>query len=148
MPADAFATRPIDAKTAQYCVNDLIHLPDLHALYLRRIKGDWLAMVTEESACRVAEAHSPGYEPQSPTEKLGPWGSGTEKHVVTLAKILEELEERRMEDLERDIFGYDEDVGYYDYDENESWSTNTAGGALCPEALKSCWNKYKALSAS
>ena len=40
MPADVFAARPIDVKTAQYCVNDVIHLPDLHALYLRRIEGD------------------------------------------------------------------------------------------------------------
>jgi hypothetical protein len=29
------------------------------------------------------------------------------------------LEERRMEDLERDMFGDDDDVGYYDYDEND-----------------------------
>ena len=73
MPPDVFATRPIDAKTAQYCVNNVIHLPDLHALYLRRITVDWLAMATEESARRVAEAYSPGYEPQSATKKLRPW---------------------------------------------------------------------------
>ena len=71
MPADVFATRPIDAKMAQYCVNDIIHLPDLHALYLRRITVGWLAMAAEESARRVAEARSPGYEPRSPTKKLG-----------------------------------------------------------------------------
>ena len=87
-----FAARPIHAKTVQYCVNDVIHLPDLHALYLRRIEGDWLARAMEESALRVAEAHSPGYEPQSPTKKLGPWGSGTEKRVMTLDKTLEDLE--------------------------------------------------------
>jgi hypothetical protein len=39
MPADV-AARPIDAKTVQYCVNGVIHLPNLHALYLRRIKGN------------------------------------------------------------------------------------------------------------
>jgi exonuclease 3'-5' domain-containing protein 1 len=132
MPVNVFAARPIDTKTAQYCVNDVIHLPDLHPLYLRRIEGDWLAMAMEESARRVAEAHSLGYKPQSPTKKLGPWGSGTEKRVVALDKMLEELEERRMEDLERDMFGYDDDVGYYDYDENDDWSTNAADGAFCP----------------
>jgi hypothetical protein len=95
----------------------------------------------EESARRVAEAHSLGYEPQSPTKKLGPWGSGTEKRVVALDKMLEELEERRMEDPERDMFGYDDNVGYYDYDENDDWSTNAADGAFCPEALGSCWDK-------
>jgi exonuclease 3'-5' domain-containing protein 1 len=51
---------------------------------------DWLARVKEESARRVALAHYRGYEPQSPTKKLEPWGSGTEKRVVTLDKKLEE----------------------------------------------------------
>jgi exonuclease 3'-5' domain-containing protein 1 len=134
MPADVFAARPIDAKTVQYCVNDVIHLPDLHALYLRRIEGDWLARAMEKSALRVAEAHSPEYEPQSPTKKLGPWGSGTEKRFVALDNMLEDLEEH----LERDMFGDDDDVGYYDYDD---WSTNAADGAFCPEALDSCWDK-------
>jgi hypothetical protein len=91
MPADVFAARPIDAKTAQYCVNDVIHLPDLHALYLRRIEGDWLTMA--------------------------------------------------MEDLEQDMLGYDDDVGYYDYDENDDGVMNAADGAFCPEALDSCWDK-------
>jgi exonuclease 3'-5' domain-containing protein 1 len=77
MPANIFASRPMDATTVQYCANDVIHLPDLHALYLTRIQGDWLAMAMTESARRVAEAHSPGYNPQSPTKKLGPWGSET-----------------------------------------------------------------------
>jgi exonuclease 3'-5' domain-containing protein 1 len=60
MAADLFAARPIDAKTIQYCANDVVHLPDLHALYLRRIGGDWLAKAMEQSALRVAEARSPG----------------------------------------------------------------------------------------
>jgi len=79
MPANIFASRPMDAKTVRYCANDVIHLPDLHALYLGRIKRNWLARAMKESARRVAEAHSPGYDPQSPTKKLGPWGSGTER---------------------------------------------------------------------
>jgi hypothetical protein len=44
---------------------------------------------------------------------------------MTLDKILEGLEEQRMEDLERDMFGDDDDVGYYDYIENDNRSTNT-----------------------
>jgi len=107
MSNDVFAARPIDAKTAQYCVDDVIHLPALHTLYLRRIKGDWLAKVMEESARRVVEAHSPGYEPQSPTKKLGPWGPGTEKRVITLDKMLEKLEEQRIEALERETLKLD-----------------------------------------
>jgi len=133
IPADVFAARPTDAKTVQYCVKDVVYLPDLHALYLRRIERDWLAMAMEESARRVADAHSPGYDPQSPTKKLGPWGSGTKRHTVTLDKVLEEVEER-------DMFGYDDDVGYYDHDDD--WGgMNAADGAFCPEALDSCWDK-------
>jgi hypothetical protein len=40
-----------------------------------------------------------------------------------------------MEDLEWDIFGKDDEVGYYDYEEYDDWSTNAADGAFCPEAL-------------
>jgi hypothetical protein len=46
-----------------------------------------------------------------------------------------------MEDLEWDIFGKDDEVGYYDYEEYDDWSTNAADGAFCPEALGSCWDK-------
>ena len=46
-----------------------------------------------------------------------------------------------MENLERDMFGYDEDVGCYGYDENDNWSTNAADGAFCPETLHSYWDK-------
>ena len=46
-----------------------------------------------------------------------------------------------MENLERDMYGDDDDVGYYDYDENDDWCTNAADGAFCPEALNSCWDK-------
>jgi hypothetical protein len=59
---------------------------------------------------------------------------------VTLDKVLEELEEQRMEDLERDMFGHVDDVGCYDYDD---WSTNAADGASCIEVLDSCWDKSR-----
>lgn len=74
MSTDIFAPRPMEAKTAQYCANDVRYLPALHALYLRRIGDGWLAKAKEESARRADEAHAPGYDPQSPSKKLGPWG--------------------------------------------------------------------------
>ncbi|OBT43284.1 hypothetical protein VE00_06925 [Pseudogymnoascus sp. WSF 3629] len=101
---------------------------------------DWLSKAMEESTRRVADAYSPWYDPQSPTKELGPWGWGS-KPTMTLDEILEELEEKRMEDLERDIFGFDDDdeVGYYNHDD---WGvTNTADGAFCPEAFDSCWDR-------
>lgn len=139
MPTNIFSTRPVAAKTAQYCVNDVIHLPKLHALYLTRVDGNWFTRAMEESERRVAEAHSPGYDPQSPTKRLGPWGSGTEKRVVTLDEMLEELEDREMEARARDIFPYDDDVGYYDYFTDDGINSKDA---ICPEAFDSCWDKY------
>ena len=35
------------------------------------------------------------------------------------------------------MFGDDDNMGYYDYDENDDWSTNAADRAFCPEALDS-----------
>ena len=132
MSADIFAARPIEDKTAQYCVNDVIHLPELHAVYLKRIAGDWLAKVMEESARRVAEAHSPGYEPQSSSKKLGPWGSGGENRAVTL------------DDMREEVFADGDDVGYFDdaeYEYDDGSGTNAADGAMDPEAFDSCWDK-------
>ena len=129
MPDNIFAARPMDDETAQYCVNDVIHLPELHAIYLRRIGSDWLAKVMEESARRVAEAHSPGYEPQSTTKKLGPWGLGAENRVVTLDEMLE------------DVYGDGDDVGYFDDDEYDDLGTNAADGAVDPEVFERSWDK-------
>ena len=88
----------------------------------------------------MAEAHSPGCEPQSPTKKLGPWGSGTERRVVTLDELLDEWEQRRKDDLARDIVGDDDEVGYYDYEDYGDDKPNS-GDAICPEAFDSCWDR-------
>lgn len=133
MTSDVFVTRPIDLKTAQYCMNDVIYLPDLHAFYMERIKGEWFNKAMEESMRRVADAHSPGYEPQSPTKKLGPWGSGTEKRIMTIDEVHENWYGEILEDQ-------DEQVDYYDSYEDDGGGTNAADGATCPEALDSCWD--------
>lgn len=80
-------------------------------------------------------AHTPGYDSGSPAKKLGPWGSGTQGRVLspdTLDDLLEEWEEWREEALARDIFGDDEDVGYYDDDSGMC----TADGGFWPEAFE------------
>jgi hypothetical protein len=61
---------------------------------------------------------------------------------VTLDEMLEEWEQRREDDLARDIFG-DDEVGYYDYDDYDydDGKTNCADGAICPEAFDSCWDR-------
>ncbi|KAK2760163.1 hypothetical protein FQN54_002230 [Arachnomyces sp. PD_36] len=143
MPSNVFASRPMDDKTVQYCVNDVIHLPTLHTRYLKRLQGGWLTRVVEQSVRRVEEAHSPGYDPQSLGKKLGPWGSGTEKKVVTVDEMCDMLEEEREDNLARGMFDEDE-VGYYVYDYYDDYvdeRMNCADGAVFPEAFDSCWDK-------
>lgn len=142
MVENVFAARPMDQKTVQYCANDVVHLPELYAIYMKRIQGTWLDRAILESGRRVVKAHSPGYEPQSDTKKLGPWGSGVETRVpvVTLDEWLDELEQKREDDLARDIFGDEDEVGYYDYDD-DYYDRPNSGDAVCPEAFDSCWDR-------
>ena len=72
MPGDTFGRRPLDDKTLQYCVNDVIHLPALRDVYTKTIDSQWMQKVTDESARRVVEACGPAYQPQSEAKKLGP----------------------------------------------------------------------------
>ncbi|KAK3354736.1 ribonuclease H-like domain-containing protein [Neurospora tetraspora] len=48
MPNDIFARRPLDAKTVQYCVNDVVYLPALHNLYAKRITSEWLGKAIDK----------------------------------------------------------------------------------------------------
>ncbi|KAK3947360.1 ribonuclease H-like domain-containing protein [Pseudoneurospora amorphoporcata] len=59
---DIFSRRPLDAKTLQYCVNDI------------------LGKAMDESARRVVESCGPGYVLQSENKKFGPWGSGLSRN--------------------------------------------------------------------
>lgn len=143
MPFNIFGVRPMSDKTVQYCVGDVTHLPELYTVYLERINSEWLVKAMQESANRVLEAQSLGYEPQSPAKKLGPWGAGAgdEKKVVSMEEMLEMMDEQRMDDMQRDMLGFDDDVGYYD-DWDDDWGgTNAADGAIDPEAFDSCWDR-------
>ncbi|KAM0261939.1 hypothetical protein ACHAQJ_001942 [Trichoderma viride] len=113
MSNDIFTVRPMDPKTAQYCTNDVIHLPALHQMYLRRLLANWQVKVKEESARRVSEAHSPLYEPQSRAKALGPWPT------LTFDQMLEKMEDQAMEDRARDMFGYEDEMDCFDIDEDE-----------------------------
>lgn len=113
MSADVFSIRPVATKTLKYCTNDVVHLPALHAFYLKRISSDWLAKANEQSSRRVDEAHAPTYEPHSPAKARGPWGSGTPQ------RGLDELEDYMMEHRANDMLGDDDDDGYNEeYDDN------------------------------
>ena len=137
MPDDIFAGRPLDAKTIQYCVNDVVYLPALHDLYTKRITIEWLRKAMDESARRVVEACGSAYEPQSEKKRFGPWGAGLGKNVLTMDKWLEKMEENEMDARERDMFGDDEYDDYYDYDDGLLSSKDAAWD----DTFDSCWEK-------
>ncbi|KAK4104332.1 hypothetical protein N658DRAFT_408701, partial [Parathielavia hyrcaniae] len=110
MPVDVFSRRPLDPKAVSYCAGDVAHLPALRELYAGRLDGQWMQKALEESSRRVAEACGPAYEPQGESKKLGPWGSGLAKNVLSLDQLLEKLEQDRIDDMEEEMLGY----GRYD----------------------------------
>lgn len=137
MPNDIFARRPLDAKTLEYCVNDVIYLPALHDLYAERITSEWLAKAMEESAARVVEACGPAYQPQSDKKKLGPWGSGLGKNVVSIEEWIEKWEEEQMDAMF-------EHNGHYDDNWSDDLHDDVRGSrdVVWDDTFDSCWDKY------
>lgn len=129
MSKDVFSTRPVASSTLQYCVNDVVHLPALRKYYMSRITQEWLAKAREESHRRLAEARSPGYEPQSPDKAFGPWRSRTATRLA-----LEEMVEARW-DQEYD----DQDE---EFDGCENYLICSADVDDFDGAFESCWDKY------
>lgn len=56
---------------------------------------------------------------------------------MTFDEMLDEWEQRREDDLAWDIFGDDDEMGYYDYDDYDDDKPNSRD-AICAEALDSC----------
>jgi exonuclease 3'-5' domain-containing protein 1 len=138
MSTDIFGTRPLNSKLVQYCTNDVIHLPTLHELYLKRIGKNWLEKAMLESKRRVEDAYSPAYDPHSERKKLGPWGSGTVNDIERFNDPFEAGEDMI---YVQDWFELDDDndVGYWDDD--DGGGKCAADGAMDEEAFASCWDK-------
>ncbi|KAM7201160.1 Ribonuclease H-like domain containing protein [Rhypophila sp. PSN 637] len=73
--SDIFARRPLDTKIIDYCVGDVVHLPALFDFYDKRINLEWRQKAMEESAKRVEEACSPGYQPNGLSKRFSPWST-------------------------------------------------------------------------
>ncbi|KAH9896369.1 ribonuclease H-like domain-containing protein [Xylariomycetidae sp. FL2044] len=138
MSQDIFSRRPMDVKTMQYCANDVAVLPDLHILYMKRLDSQWKEKVATESTRRVDQACAPAYEPQSEAKKLGPWGTGSDKKVVTLDEMMEMWEQEREDALAEEIFG-NEDFYYEDYDDGDD--VRCYADVWGDDAMDSCWDK-------
>jgi exonuclease 3'-5' domain-containing protein 1 len=139
MPNDIFSRRPLDDKTMQYCVNDVEYLPALRDVYSKRIKSEWREKAMDQSARRVVEACNPAYNPQSEAKKLGPWGTGSDKKLLTMDDWLDQLDSDRMDATQADQFGYDEDDEYDDqYEDDYPTGSNDA---TWDDTFDSCWDR-------
>lgn len=92
MSTGIFTKRPLGAKMIQYYINDVEKLPELHAVYMRKITPPWLAKAREETEKRLAEARSPGYQPQSPDKTFGP-GRSQSGSRISLWDAIETMRE-------------------------------------------------------
>ncbi|KFA76992.1 hypothetical protein S40288_10256 [Stachybotrys chartarum IBT 40288] len=108
MANDIFSRRPLDAKTMQYCVNDVVYLPALQDTYTKRIDNKWMERAMDESARRMVDACGLAYKPQSEMKKFGPWGSGLDKKLLTMDEWLDRLDDERMDAMARESLGYDD----------------------------------------
>ncbi|KUI61953.1 hypothetical protein VP1G_09088 [Cytospora mali] len=73
MTSGIFSKRPLDAKTIEYCVNDVNKLPDLQAAHMKKITHGWLEKARSEMEQRLILVRSPGYNPESKDNVFGPW---------------------------------------------------------------------------
>ena len=74
MGSDHFSVRPLAPETIDYCAGDVWYLPQLRNSYMRFCTPQKFERVRAMSMARVREAHSPGYQPNGPQKKFGPWG--------------------------------------------------------------------------
>lgn len=84
-----FAKRSLAPEVIQYRVNDVIVLPDLHQIYLGRVRPDWLLRVEDESEERVTQALSPAYDPFADSTKFG-LGANRSTTVLRQNSMLEQ----------------------------------------------------------
>lgn len=75
LSTDVFSKRPLDAKTIEYCINDVEKLPELRAVYINKLTPVWLNKVDVETKRRLTVARSPAWTPQSQENARGPWPS-------------------------------------------------------------------------
>ncbi|CAJ2501844.1 Uu.00g046970.m01.CDS01 [Anthostomella pinea] len=142
MPNNILAPRPLDDQTMQYCVNDVKYLPLLQDVYVKRIDKQRMKKAMDESAQRVVDSCGAAYDPQSEKKKLRPWGSGSAGNELTVDQFLEMWEDKRMDDMQRDLLGYD---SYDDYNDEDRYDDDRFGmcskDAAFDDTFDSCWEK-------
>lgn len=76
---EVFNERPLKHMVVQYCVMDVVHLPQLWNQFDAKMDGFWKVMVHEATADRVEESQSVEYKPIGEHKRLGCW---SQKQIV------------------------------------------------------------------
>ncbi|CAI9638036.1 unnamed protein product [Alternaria burnsii] len=72
-----FEERPLSKAIKDYCVQDVVHMPQIWNLYNAKMEdgGFWQTMALEAAARRVEESHQMGYQPNGPRKRFECWDS-------------------------------------------------------------------------
>ena len=65
--------RPLAPELMEYCVQDVLLLPELRDRYSGRLSEFWAQEVHAQTLKRVSESQKPGYNGDGPHMALGPW---------------------------------------------------------------------------
>ncbi|KAF2827678.1 hypothetical protein CC86DRAFT_349360 [Ophiobolus disseminans] len=70
---EVFNTRPLNPIVQEYCVMDVVLMPQLWKTYHGRMSAFWEVMIKEAGEARVKESQSSGYKPNGEWKKYGCW---------------------------------------------------------------------------
>jgi exonuclease 3'-5' domain-containing protein 1 len=72
---DVFDERPLKPLIQEYCVQDVVHMPELRKLYEERMKKGsfWHVMAREGAEKRVSERQEEGYRSEGQHKRYGCW---------------------------------------------------------------------------
>jgi exonuclease 3'-5' domain-containing protein 1 len=78
---EVFNIRPLPPLLVNYCVNDVVLLPQLRQIYWSQLSDGWKKAVVEETKNRIKESQAAAYNPNCPDKKYGPWAGVVEPPV-------------------------------------------------------------------
>jgi exonuclease 3'-5' domain-containing protein 1 len=69
-----FDQRPLSAEVANYCAQDVLHMPGLYDVFRAKLSASWKAEVKKETAARIALSQSAQGVGRGPQNTQGPKG--------------------------------------------------------------------------
>lgn len=69
----AFFARPLDPHVERFCANQVVYLPLLRKMYMKRLDEELRQKVREQSAARVREARDGDYATSRTKKSWSPW---------------------------------------------------------------------------